>query len=103
MTSQRTGGGSGGGPGGARRGRPRYFPRRKVCGFCVDHITHIDYKNLNVIRRFVSEQSKIESRRKSGVCSKHQRSLSTAIKRARHLGMVPFSNASRGQVMRRGG
>lgn len=107
MTSQRTfgrsGGGSAGGPGGGRRGRPRYFPRRKVCGFCVDHITHIDYKNLNVIRRFISEQSKIESRRKSGVCSKHQRSLATAIKRARHLGMVPFSNASRGPLIRRSG
>ena len=82
-----------------RRGRPRYFARRKVCAFCVGHVTHIDYKDLNVIRRFVSEQAKIESRRKTGVCSKHQRMLAAAIKRARHLAMVPFSNAHRGRAM----
>jgi small subunit ribosomal protein S18 len=95
MTSQR----SGGRPGGGRRGRPRYYPRRKVCAFCVDHVTHIDYKDLNVIRRFISEQAKIESKRKTGVCSKHQRSLAVAIKRARHLAMVPFSNAHRGRAI----
>lgn len=98
MTSQRSGGRPGGG-GGPRIGRPRYYPRRKVCGFCVDHVTHIDYKDVNIIRRFVSEQAKIESRRKSGVCSKHQRSLATAIKRARHLAMVPFSNAHGGRAI----
>jgi small subunit ribosomal protein S18 len=84
-----------GGPGGPRRGRPRYFARRKVCQFCVNHVTYIDYKEASVLRRYVSEQSKIESRRKSGVCSKHQRGLATAIKRARHLAMLPYSRQHR--------
>lgn len=81
--------------GGPRRGRPRYFTRRKVCQFCVNHVTYIDYKEPSILRRFVSDQSKIESRRKSGVCSKHQRGLATAIKRARHLAMLPYSRQHR--------
>ena len=80
---------------GARRGRPRYFARRKVCAFCVNHVKHIDYKDVTVLKRYVSDQSKIESRRRTGVCSKHQRALALAIKRARHLAMVPFARAHR--------
>jgi small subunit ribosomal protein S18 len=79
-----------------RRGRPRYFARRKVCAFCVGHVTHIDYKDVRTLERFVSDQFKIESRRKSGVCSSHQRGLSAAIKRARHLAMLPMSRSHRG-------
>ncbi len=78
-----------------RRGRPRYFARRKVCAFCVGHVTHIDYKDIRTLERFVSDQAKIESRRKSGVCSSHQRGLSAAIKRARHLAMLPMSRVHR--------
>ena len=74
-----------------RRGRPRYYARRKVCSFCVDHIRYIDYKNVERLKRFLSPRYKIEARRKTGVCSKHQRGLATAIKRARHLAMIPFS------------
>ena len=84
-------GGARGGGGGFRRGRPRYYARRKVCGFCVNHVTYIDYKDINVLRRYISDQAKIESRRKSGVCSKHQRGLALAVKRARFLAMVPMS------------
>ncbi len=83
-----------GGPlrGGPRRGgRGRYYTRRKVCGFCANHITHVDYKDVDTLIRYVSDQTKIESRRKSGVCSKHQRELARAIKRARHLAMLPAS------------
>ncbi|MFP6568002.1 MAG: 30S ribosomal protein S18 [Dehalococcoidia bacterium] len=88
----RSGGRSGGRPGGGRRGgRPRYYARRKLCNFCVDHIDYIDYKEVDRFRRFVTDRYKIESRRKTGVCAKHQRGLSTAIKRARHLALVPFS------------
>ncbi|HAC20132.1 MAG TPA: 30S ribosomal protein S18 [Dehalococcoidia bacterium] len=88
----RSGGRSGGRPGGGRRGgRPRYYARRKLCAFCVDHIDYIDYKEVDKFRRFVTDRYKIESRRKTGVCAKHQRGLSTAIKRARHLALVPFS------------
>ena len=74
-----------------RRGRPRYYARRKVCSFCVDKTKYIDYKKVDTFRRYLTDRFKIEARRKTGVCAKHQRGLSTAIKRARHLAMVPFS------------
>ena len=73
-----------------RPGGRRFFPRRKVCQFCVDKIT-IDYKDVQRMRRFVSEWGKIESRRKTGTCSPHQRQLSTAIKRARFLALLPYT------------
>ncbi len=85
--------GGGGPPQRRRGGRPRYYARRKLCAFCVDHIKVIDYKQVDRLRRFLSDRCKIESRRKTGVCSKHQRALSTAIKRARALAMLPFSPA----------
>ncbi len=97
------GGRPGGRPGGrfgGRRGRPRYYSRRKICGFCVDHIEYIDYKNTDSFRRYMTDRWKIESRRKTGVCSKHQRALSTAIKRARHLALIPFSPDHDGPPMR---
>ena len=81
---------SGGGPRPGGRPRGRYAPRRRVCTFCVEHIKDIDYKDFEKLRRFVSDRAKIEPRRKSGVCSKHQRALSNAIKRARHLALLPF-------------
>ena len=74
-----------------RRGRPRFYSRRKVCSFCADHVTEIDYKDLGRIRRYVSERARMEPRRKTGTCAKHQRALSMAIKRARHLALLPFS------------
>ena len=81
------------GPGrpGGGRGRPRYYTRRKVCSFCVDHVDYIDYKSVERIRRFLSDRFMMESRRKTGVCSKHQRGLSVAIKRARHVALIPMS------------
>ncbi len=83
----------GGGQGGfqRRRGRPRYYARRKICTFCVDKIKNIDYKDVGRLRRFTSDSYKMEARRKTGVCSKHQRALSLAIKRARFLALIPFS------------
>src|ERR687893_366335 len=81
----------GGGPRGRPRGRGRYIPRRKVCQFCVDKITYIDYKEPARLRRYVSDRGKIEPRRKTGTCAKHQRGLSTALKRARHLALLPFT------------
>ncbi len=78
-----------GGPGG-RRPRGRYAPRRKVCSFCVEHVKNIDYKDVERIRRYISDRAKIEPRRRSGVCAKHQRALRLAIQRARHLALVPF-------------
>lgn len=79
-----------------RRRKPggrRFFPRKKVCQFCVDKVQVIDYKDVPRIRRFISEWGKIESRRKTGTCSPHQRMLSLAIKRARYLALVPYTGA----------
>ncbi len=83
-------GGGPGGPGGPRK-RGRYVPRRKVCAFCVDKVSYIDYKEPARLRRYVSERGKIEARRKTGTCAKHQRALATALKRARHLALLPFT------------
>jgi small subunit ribosomal protein S18 len=91
------GGRPGGGRGGPRRGGGggRFGGRRKVCGFCVDQIGEVDYKDTPRLRRYISERGKIEPRRKMGTCAKHQRSLTTAIKRARHVALLPFTTASR--------
>ena len=84
---RRTGDFGGGGGGGGRK----YTPRRKVCTFCVDKIPDVDYKDLGRLRRFLSERGKIEPRRKTGTCAPHQRSLNTALKRARHLALLPYT------------
>lgn len=95
--SEAESGGRGGPRGGRRSGGGRYSPRRKVCQFCVDGIDHVDYKDLAHIRRHIGERGKIEPRRKLGTCAKHQRSLTTAIKRARFIGLLPFTgSATRG-------
>ena len=66
-------------------------PRRKVCGFCVDKLDQIDYKDIKRLSRYVSERGKILPRRITGTCAKHQRKLTTAIKRARHIALLPYS------------
>ena len=76
-------------------GGGRFGGRRKVCGFCVDKIGEVDYKDTPRLRRYISERGKIEPRRKLGTCARHQRSLTTAIKRARHVALLPFTTASR--------
>jgi small subunit ribosomal protein S18 len=73
----------------------RKFGRRKVCKFCVNPDMVIDYKNPDVIRPFVTDRGKIIPRRITGNCSKHQRQLTVAIKRARHLALVPFTVTGR--------
>lgn len=66
--------------------------RRKVCSFCVDKVDEIDYKDVAKLRRFISERAKILPRRVTGTCAHHQRELTVAIKRARHLALLPFSS-----------
>ena len=76
---------------GDRMRRPRgRKPRRKVCQFCVEKVQHIDYKDVARLRRFTSERGKILPRRMTGTCAKHQRQLSTAIKRARTIALLPY-------------
>ena len=73
--------------------RPAMRPnkrRKKVCAFCADGIDEIDYKDTIRLRKFVSERAKILPRRISGTCAKHQRQLTTAIKRARHVALLPY-------------
>ena len=65
--------------------------KRKVCTFCVEKATSIDYKDVAKLRKFLSERSKILPRRITGTCAKHQRQLTTAIKKARHIALVPFT------------
>lgn len=77
-------------PGVGGRPRGRFPPRRRVCSFCVEHAKTIDYKDVERLRRYISDRAKIEPPRKSGVCAKHQRALTAAIKRARHLALLPF-------------
>jgi len=72
-----------------RRPRGRK-PRRKVCQFCVEKVQHIDYKDVLKLRKFTSERGKILPRRMTGTCAKHQRQLSTAIKRARTIALMPY-------------
>ncbi len=88
----RPGPGGPGGPGGARPRRDhRSYNRRKVCAFCVDHVTEIDYKDVGRLRRYISDRGKIEPRRKTGTCAKHQRRLTMALKRARVLALLPYT------------
>jgi len=64
--------------------------RRKICRFCADKITYIDYKDVKRLARFVTDRGKIVPRRISGTCAKHQRMLTTSIKRARQMALLPY-------------
>src|ERR1700731_924161 len=79
-----------GGPGGREGGR-KYFRRKKVCKFCVEKIENINYKDVRLLAQFVAESGKIVPRRLTGVCTPHQRRLSTAIKQARNIALLPFA------------
>ncbi|MDT8318287.1 MAG: 30S ribosomal protein S18 [bacterium] len=87
-SSPRPGGGR---PGGARpTGGRKFYARRKFCKFCGDEKHKIDYKDSDALRQFITERGKIMPRRISGVCAPHQRKLSSAIKRARNLALLPL-------------
>ena len=64
--------------------------RKKVCAFCMDKIEHIDYKDVPRLRRYLSDRAKIIPRRVTGTCARHQRQLTVAVKRARHLAFLPY-------------
>ena len=76
----------------APRNNAKPRSRKKVCAFCVDKAEFIDYKDVNKLRRYISERGKIVPRRVTGTCAYHQRALTTAIKRARQLALLPYTN-----------
>ena len=79
-----------GGPGGP--GGRKFFRRKKVCKFCVEKIDGVNYKDVRLLQQFVAESGKITPRRLTGVCTRHQRRVSAAIKQARNIALLPFSN-----------
>ena len=87
----RPGGRPGGGPGGPREGGRKFFRRKKVCKFCVEKIDSVNYKDVRLLGQFVAESGKIVPRRLTGVCTPHQRRLTTAIKQARNIALLPFA------------
>ena len=98
-----TGGGRGGagrggakaaggrGAGGKEQGKRYFFRLRKVCKFCADKIDYIDYKDVKLISAFVPERGKVLPRRMFGTCAEHQRKLTEAINRARHIALLPYA------------
>jgi small subunit ribosomal protein S18 len=72
--------------------KERKIIRKRDCKFCIDKVMEIDYKDIRLISRFVSERGKIKPRRTNGNCAKHQRQMTIAIKRARYLALLPYIN-----------
>jgi len=85
----RSGGGRDGGKEGG--GKRFFFRRRKVCKFCADKIDYVDYKDIKLISQFAPERGKILPRRMFGTCAEHQRKLTEAINRARHIALLPYA------------
>lgn len=75
-----------------RRDKRKFFMKRKVCYFCKNKDVAIDYKNVGLMKRFIAESGKITPRRFSGTCARHQRKLSTEIKRARQMALIPYTD-----------
>lgn len=82
-----------GGREGGKRGRRGFYRKKKVCRFCVDRVDFIDYKKPEQLTQFIQERGKIVPRRITGTCSRHQRWLAEAIKRARNIALLPFGGA----------
>jgi small subunit ribosomal protein S18 len=87
----RPAGGGPGGPGGGPGGR-KFFRRKKVCKFCTEKIDAISYRDVRLLQGFVAERGKIVPRRLTGVCTRHQRRLSLAIKQSRNIALLPFAS-----------
>lgn len=73
------------------RGGPRRFARRRGCYFCIEKRDYADYKDIELLRRYVGERGKMEPRRKVGNCAKHQRIVAQAVKRARYMALLPYT------------
>ncbi len=71
----------------------RFVPRARVCQFCVEKIYSVDYKQTDLLRKYINEAGKIRPRRQTGACAKHQRMVTEAVKRARHTALMPYNTA----------
>ncbi len=69
--------------------------KKKACGFCREEVEHIDYKDLNLLRKYISDRGKIRARRVTGNCCRHQRDIATAVKNAREMAMLPYTSTAR--------
>jgi small subunit ribosomal protein S18 len=78
-------------PQGLPAGGHRLGRRQRVCAFCAEHVKYVDYKQVDVLSRYITERGQLRPRRKTGVCAKHQRRVAIAVKRARHLALLPFT------------
>lgn len=81
-------------------GPRRFIARPKICQFCADKNIVMDYKQIDLLRRFVTEEGKIRPRRQTGTCARHQRALAREIKRARHIALLPYVGESWNEVIR---
>jgi len=72
-------------------GERRFFAKPKYCQFCADKTLTIDYKKVDLLRRYVNEEGKIRPRRQTGACARHQRAVAAAVKQARHIALLPFT------------
>ena len=70
-------------------------PKKKVCGFCKDKATYVDYKDTTLLRKFISDRGKIRARRVSGNCSQHQRDVAVAVKNSREMALLPYTSTAR--------
>ncbi|MCA1900415.1 MAG: 30S ribosomal protein S18 [Chloroflexi bacterium] len=75
-------------------GDRRFFAKPKFCQFCADKALTIDYKKVDLLRKYVTEEGKIRPRRQTGACARHQRAIAAAVKQARHVALLPFSGKS---------
>ena len=75
----------------SKNDKPYRRPRKKVCSFCADRVDEIDYKDVEKLKKYVSDKGKILPRRVTGTCAKHQRKLTVAIQRARHIALLPYT------------
>ncbi len=74
---------------------PARKPKKKVCVFCKDKVRFVDYKDTNLLRKFVSDRGKIRARRVSGNCSQHQRDVAMAVKTSREMALLPYTSTAR--------
>ena len=69
--------------------------KKKVCSFCKDKATSVDYKDINLLRKFISDRGKIRARRVTGCCTRHQRDIAMAVKNAREVALLPYTSTAR--------